>query len=265
VTLSSDATLSAVAASTVSFSGVIKDGSNGAKGITKTGAGTVVLSGSNTYTGSTILNDGNLQVGLSGSGKTGTGNVTVDGSGAVLSGSGTVDGSSTSVILGVVKPGDSGGTLTGTLNTKTLIFTPASSTTVAELQILGSTAGSNLSADKINITGDLTLNSFSNLFVNGSGYTAAVGDAFTIIDWSGLLTLNSFSTGSNMRTGNNDDANEENLDLPNISGIGLWDITNFSSGGALTLTVVAVPEPTRGMLMLLGSMLLIFRRRRING
>jgi hypothetical protein len=68
-----------------------------------------------------------------------------------------------------------------------------------------------------------------------------------------------------MRTGNNDDANEENLDLPNISGIGLWDITNFSSGGALTLTVVAVPEPTRGMLMLLGSMLLIFRRRRING
>ncbi len=266
VTLSSDATLSAVAASTVSFSGVIKDGSNGAKGITKTGAGTVVLTGSNTYTGSTILNDGNLQVGQSGSGKTGTGNVTVDGSGAVLSGTGTVDGSSTSVILGIVKPGDSGGASTGTLNTETLIFVPVSTpSTVAELQILGSTAGANLSADKINITGDLTLNSFSNLLVNGSGYIAAVGDAFTIIDWSGLLTLNSFSTGSNLRTGNNDDANEGNLDLPNISGIGLWDITNFSGGGALTLTVVAVPEPTRGMLILLGGMLLIFRRRRING
>ena len=154
---------------------------------------------------------------------------------------------------------------TGTLNTKTLIFVPVSTpSTVAELQILGSTAGSNLSADKINITGDLTLNSLSNIFVNGSGYTAAVGDSFTVIDWSGVLTIGGFSTGTNLRTGANAAGNEGNLDLPDITGIGFWDISDLAGSGALTLTVV-VPEPARGMLLLLGLASLIFRRRKING
>lgn len=247
------------------FAGVLQNGSTRALALTKQGAGTLVLSGTNTYSGSTLVGGGNLQVGQSGSGKTGTGTVSVNGSGAVLSGTGTVDGSTTTVILGTIKPGDSGGVSTGTLNTKTLIFVPVSTpSTVAELQILGSTAGSNLSADKINITGDLTLNSFSNIFVNGSGYTAAVGDSFTLIDWSGALTAGGFSTGTNLRTGANAAGNEGNLDLPDITGIGFWDISDLAGSGALTLTVV-VPEPARGILLLLGLVSLIFRRRKING
>lgn len=252
-------TLTVNNSSSNAYAGVLQDGSTRALALSKQGAGTLALTGSNTYTGSTILNDGNLQVGQSGSGKTGTGNVTVNGSGAVLSGTGTVDGSSTSVILGIVRPGDSGGASTGTLNTKTLIFTPVSSTTVAELQII-----SQVAFDVLNITGDITLNSSSNILVSGSGYTATVGDSFTLIDWNGALNQNSFSTGTNLRTGNNAAGNEGNLDLPDISGIGFWDISNFSGSGALTITVV-VPEPARGMLLLIGGMLLIVRRRKING
>jgi fibronectin-binding autotransporter adhesin len=238
------------------FSGVIQNGS-GTVEVERSGTGKTVLTGTNTYTGSTILGGGNLQVGQGSVGKTGTGAVTVNGSGAVLSGTGTVDGVSTSVILGTIKPGDNGGASTGSLNTKTLIFTPVSATTVAELQIA---SASNF--DWINVTGDLTLNALSNILVDGTGYSATIGDSFTLIDWSGVLTTGGFSTGANLRSGADSAMNEGNLNLPDISAVGLWEITAFSGSGALKVSVVAVPEPSRMVLMLLGVMGLMSRRRR---
>jgi fibronectin-binding autotransporter adhesin len=53
--------LTAVAGGTVTFSGVISSGAN-ARGFTKTGAGTVILSGANTYLGATTVSAGTLQV-----------------------------------------------------------------------------------------------------------------------------------------------------------------------------------------------------------
>jgi fibronectin-binding autotransporter adhesin len=228
--------------------------------LTKSGAGTLVLSGAHTYTGSTILGGGTLQVGENGAGKTGTGDVTVNGSGAVLSGSGSIEGITTSVILGIIKPGDLGGSSTGALATKTLVFTPVSNTIVAELQI-----ASAFSFDFINISGDLTLNSSSNIAVNGTGYSATVGDTFTLLDWSGVLTTNGFGIGTNQRTGKDSDGNEGNLDLPDISGVGFWEISGFSGSAALTLTVVpvVVPEPSRVLLLLIGGVFTLSRRRQI--
>lgn len=58
-------TLSAAAGGTTTFSGVISDpaGLTGAKGVvTKGGAGTVVLSGANTYAGATVVNGGALNI-----------------------------------------------------------------------------------------------------------------------------------------------------------------------------------------------------------
>ncbi len=241
------------------FSGVLEDGAGGGTlGLTKAGTGTQTLTGTNTYTGSTILNVGNLQVGVSSTGTTGTGDVTVNGATAVLSGSGTVNGNM-SVITGRIMPGDSGGTIIGTLNTKSLVFTPVSGTTVAELQI-----ASAVSYDLLSITGDLTLSDFSNLLINGSGYTATIGDSFNLIDWSGNLTLGGFSTGTNLRTGSNADLNEGNLDLPDISGVGFWQISNFSGSGSLNITVAAsgVPEPSRALLLFIASGAALCRRRR---
>jgi hypothetical protein len=56
--------------------------------------------------------------------------------------------------------------------------------------------------------------------------------------------------------------NEGNLNLPDISAVGLWEITAFSGSGALTVSVVAVPEPSRAVLALAGLFGLFLRRRR---
>lgn len=60
ITLENSGYLSSAAGGKVVFSGVIADGSNGSKGVTKIGDGTVVLSGPNTYTGGTTASRGTL-------------------------------------------------------------------------------------------------------------------------------------------------------------------------------------------------------------
>lgn len=239
---------------TTTYGGTILGGGN----IVKDGASTQVLTNaSNAYSGTTTVSGGTLQVGVSGTGKSGTGATTVNGAGAVLAGTGSVEGTHTSVILGVIMPGDNGGAGAGTLSTKTLIFTPASTTTVAELEIMSAAV-----FDLLSITGDLTLNSSSNIVVKGSSYTPTMGDSFTLMDWSGMVTLGGFSTGASVRTGNNAAGDEGNLDLPDITGTGFWQVDPFANGGGLTLTIVPTPEPTRGILLLTGIVTVLLRRRR---
>lgn len=232
---------------------------SGDHSLTKIGTGTTVLAGANLYTGATLISAGNLQVGLAGVGTTGTGNLTLDGNGTVLSGTGNVTAPSTTVLNGTVKPGDNGGSSTGTLKTQTLTFTPASTGTVAEFQITGSTGGADLAYDSLRITGDLTLGTGSRIVVNGTGYTPTAGDVFELFDWTGLLSAGTFNIGTNLRTGADGAMNEGDLDLPDISSTGYWDIL-FGSG-TLTLTVI-VPEPSRTLFLALGLVSLLFRRRR---
>ncbi|WP_447042673.1 autotransporter-associated beta strand repeat-containing protein [Vreelandella sp. H-I2] len=66
--------------------GQITDGPGGATTLGKSGSGTWVLTGSNTYTGNTVINDGNLVVGDGGTtGNAGAGNVIVNAPSSILS------------------------------------------------------------------------------------------------------------------------------------------------------------------------------------
>lgn len=231
----------------------------GSGGLTKSGSGTLIVSGANTYNGTTVVSGGNLQVGLGGLGQTGTGPTLLNARGTILSGTGSIRGATT-VTYGQICPGDSGGGAVGTLTLgDSLTFAPVvSDTTRADFKILNASA-----ADKIVINGDLTLNSFTRFSIAfDPGYIASAGDSWSLLDWTGALTLNGFSTGANLRDGSSDDA--ANLDLPALTGGHLWDISNFSGSGALTITVVSAPEPCLSVLVIAGLISLLRHRGRSN-
>jgi len=139
-------------AGSLTLSGVISQ-SGGTYGVTKVGAGTVVLSGANTYGGATTVNAGRLTVNNVSGSATGTGAVTVGASGT-LSGSGRATGAV--ALSGTVEPGVN----TGTLNTGAETWNQAASY-VWEINQADGTRGTATGWDWLNITGALTINATS--------------------------------------------------------------------------------------------------------
>jgi len=103
---------------TGSFSGVIANGANNTLSLGKNGAGTLTLSGANTYTGPTTVSLGTLLVNTPGSLDSNS-NVTVAAN-ATLGGTGAVSGPV--AVTGTLAPGASAGTLT----TGAVTFQPGS-------------------------------------------------------------------------------------------------------------------------------------------
>ena len=155
-------TVNSVAAS--SFSGTITNGAN-ALALTKTGAGTLTLSGNNPYTGTTTVTAGTLLV----NGSQSTSAVTVA-SGAILGGTtGTVD--NVSVPGGTVSPGAAASSETGILNSGNVTF---SSTAAFNVDLDGTTAGNGydqLKRDWHSCPGQL-----DGIERHGAGFTPAVGE-----------------------------------------------------------------------------------------
>lgn len=257
----------------VTFSGIISEADGvGATpdvlSVIKAGAGLVTMTGINTYHGTTTINAGNLQVGNGGIGQSGTGVTTLNGPTAVLSGTGTVQGATT-IVNGVIRPGDAGGTGTGVLTFSNGLAFSAPDTivsTVIELQISGS-LDNDTNRDRINVTsgtGTLVLNNEDKIQVLANGFTPTINTSYSwnLLDWVGVLTANGFSSGTTGRTGFNGDNNEGNLDLFDISSItgSTWDTSQFLLTGVVS--IVAVPEPGRFSLLALALAFAILRRRR---
>ncbi len=256
-----------VATSSQTFSGTLRNGdgsgTDGTLAFTKTGTGTQVLTGTNTYTGATTVSAGMLQIGSSGSGTTGTGAVFVQ-SGGTLLGTGFVQGSSFTASSGaIVQAGDG----TAQANYGTLTFKPISGSGTIDFQsgstvILGIHPGS--TSDLLNIVGTGT-NTFlfnGNLTVTADAFTPTAPEVFNLLDWSGLSASPTFAnrfTSTGYLTGNGDESS--GLDLPDISGSGyLWDISSFTTNG--TIAIILVPEPTRLLLLGLALGLMVIRRQR---
>ena len=113
-------TLTSTATTNTTYAGTITDGS-GSLAFTKRGAGTLTLSGANSYTGGTTINGGGIILGNA---------YGVGTAGAVTLTSGTLDLNGLSVTLGTIS--GSGGTITtGVAGAITLTSTAATNTTYA--------------------------------------------------------------------------------------------------------------------------------------
>ncbi len=219
-----------------SFSGTII----GSFALTKTGTGTQILSGVNTYTRGTTITSGTLKL-------VGSGNITTSalfdvaagtfdvsavapftlGSGKTLRGNGTVLGSM--LVQGIVGPGESPGTLT----VGNMTF-DSNSTLNIELS-------SAVAFDVLNSTGSLTLQPSSTLNVSLiNSYVPSGGETFDILNFTSEL-------------------GQFVVNLPTLSPGLTWDTSDLYIGGSIT---VLVPEPATLVLLTMGALMLLLRRRR---
>ena len=216
---------------------------SGSVGITKNGAGTMELTGSNSYTGATLVTAGKLTV----NGNISTSVTTVQ-SGGTLGGSGTV-GSLIVQAGATVTPGNSSGVLTVDGD-----YTHAG--TLA-LEINGLSAGSlhdQIIVDRSAGDGSLSLSgNLSVLF--GGGYVPANGDLIFILLNDGTDAV----TGTFSGLAQND--------IVTTYGGFDWrisysaDASGSSFLGGNDIALVAVPEPGSILLGGLGMLALLRRRR----
>ncbi len=169
------------------FKGII----SGTNYLAKNGAGAITLTGANTYSGSTIINQGSLLV----NGFQPQSAVTVAAN-ATLGGSGTVGAIAAD---GIVSPGTGSGS--AILNSSNVTF---SSSGQFSVQLAGPTAGSGY--DQLEITGTNTLANASLTVLPTFTSPVALGQQFTIIANNGAAgnhgTFSGLPEGATISSGN---------------------------------------------------------------
>ena len=182
------------------YSGTIANGNGDTLYLVKSGAGTQVLSGSSTYTGTTTVNGGTLSV----MGSIASSTVTVN-SGATLSGTGTI-GVVTINSGGMLAPGVSGsGSLS--LNSKALSL----SGTVAMQSNASTGASTNVQGiSALTYGGTLNVTNLSGTFAAGNTYTL-----FSAASYSGSLAT---------------------INLPTLPSGLVWNTANLAVNGAILVS-----------------------------
>jgi autotransporter-associated beta strand protein len=227
----------------------------------KSGTGVVTLSGANTYKGGTTVSSGSLLLTNTSGSATGSGAVTVL-SGATLGGTGAVApaaGANITISSGAsLNVGLSGALMGEALAIQLQAGSSLQLAGALRLDLFSNQAGSTAGeVDRLIFSGASTVNiTGSSLFVSNVNNLAPasfnVGDTWQLIDWAGLSPTGTFSNLSGTFTSNF-------TDLPDLGAGRFWDISHLYSQGTI---VVAVPEPGRLVLLVLGLMGLFGRRRR---
>jgi autotransporter-associated beta strand protein len=217
---------------------------SGGHGFTKTGAGTLTLSGVNTYSGPTAINAG--QVHLTGSAASSA--FTIN-SGGTLSGTGTL-GALTVASGGTLSPGASPGTLA------------AGATTFAggggyRWEINNATGAAGTNWDLLSVSGALTITATS-----GNPFTLSLvsltpgNDAGTLINFNAAQNSSyTIATASGGIVGF--DAGDISINTGSFTNTvnGTWSLSAIGNNLNLVYTTTAIPEPSTyaalaGVLML---------------
>jgi autotransporter-associated beta strand protein len=244
-----------------SYTGII----TGNIALEKSGAATLTLTGTNTYSGATTVEAGTLALGTGGSISASTtidvkGSATLDVSALAgwalansqtLKGNGTVNAGTGNVVTisngAVLAPGASPGTL---LVNGDLSFA-SGSTFSAELQTSGGLTG-----DLVDLSGDLEILSGAVLDLSLFGSDAALtnGTKFSLFSYSGSWnsgTFNGYADDSDFTLG----LNQFRIDYNDtVAGLNGGSYSNF-------VTLTAVPEPRAALLATIGLLALLRRRR----
>ena len=275
LTLNREITVDAASGGTLQFSGLI----SGNGGITKSGAGTVILTGANNYSGATAVNAGLLKIVSGGAISSSTtvnnggtlaldlggsaGSVQVN-SGGLLKGSGTA-GAVRLESGSLLNPGNSPGTLTAA---SAVIL--GGSTYNWEISALTGTAGTTW--DLFSVGGLLDMSGVTSankwkLVVTGdsfAGWTDTSSYSYVFAQAVNLSLASGFSTSAGT-----DVTSLFNITTSGISSVpnssfnpnGDFKVVVGSSNGKTTLNLMAVPEPSSGSLLLAGIGSLIVLRR----
>jgi fibronectin-binding autotransporter adhesin len=243
------------------FSGVIENGSGGGTiALVKSGPHSLTLSGANTYTGDTTVNEGTLNV----TGALGASNLIVA-SVSTLSGDGSIAGNVS--LSGILKPGQGGST------DRSLTVAGNMTTTVGSQMVFRMDAEN--AHDQLVMAGGTVDVANANLLlqINDTSITPlAPLEAATFVaspgTYSGLASWLKIIDGNT--TGVFENALE--LDATELAYHGLvgtqykyfdgsssWLIVNGST------YVVAIPEPATGLLALVSAAGVLLRRRRPQG
>ncbi len=202
----------------------------GAGGLSKTSAGTLLLTAASDYAGGTSVIGGTLLANNTTGSATGSGAVLI-GAVGTLAGTGTLSGEV--IVDGTLNPGNS----PGTLNFGDDLTLGSSATLNLEITGIGGGEFDILNGDTANL---FTLG--GTLALNNTGYTPVLNDSITVFtNWDAFAGSFTSITGTDL-------------------GGGLyWDTSALASTGSLTV----IPEPgTWALLLTAGTYGVIFFRRR---
>jgi len=265
--------LSGSTAGTGEIGGAIVNGATGSTGLKKEGSGTWTLSGANSYSGTTTVSAGTLNVASAGSISSSSattvngGNLVVNGTagavtvnlGGSLLGSGTV-GAVALTSGSFLKPGNSPGNLTAASSVWN-----AGATYEWQITSLAGTAGTNW--DLFTVTGGLNLSALSssstfNLSLDSAGALAGFSSTsdytWTFAKAASITGLSSTSAGTDISALFNILATNFNGGTGPTNGFKV--VVGETTGGYTNLNLTTVPEPSASSLMGIGlSVLMILR------